>query len=54
MAEKKAAPRTPGFLERLSPAETLILAAIVMAGLAGVMLVGKGLALKAQAGIALF
>ncbi|WEZ82958.1 hypothetical protein P6U16_18705 [Rhizobium sp. 32-5/1] len=37
-----------GFLARLNPIETLVLAVIALLALAGLMLIGKGLLLKTQ------
>ncbi len=43
-----ATPQRHGFLARLNPIETVVLAAIALVALAGLMLIGKGLLLKAQ------
>jgi len=41
-------PSRNGFLARLNPIETLVLAMIALLALAGLMLIGKGLLLKTQ------
>lgn len=49
MADKPAPDRRAGFLARLNMLETLVLAAICLVAIAGLMLVGKGFYIKANA-----
>ncbi|OJF96792.1 hypothetical protein [Pararhizobium antarcticum] len=46
MTPDMSTPPRHGFLARLNPIETLVLAMIALLALAGLMLIGKGLLLK--------